>query len=255
MEEIPGLALYEDTIDIDGYHLFKILLGADFQALVGYKRARICGRNYTIHLDDMSLIFDKLCLVGIRNLYMGEVSFESFAEEHVRDIPLSDNCYRQQITSLILEMCPKSYWFLLYLFPKINNIYQCRFPLLSTIIVWGSDSTDPTCRLFVEILKNNYRIKRADVSTYLNTNSNGIPYDNRMLCCENRDLEEILVNYINRNKLGYEKCVKSCVTILGLRRFRHTFLSIVDKNVILAVCKVIFSTIGTKVWCEQKYDQ
>jgi len=245
---MDGLVIHEKTIDIDASRLLNVLLQMNPNMFHGCETLSI-RKYHKIGYPELMTLMSRLNKSSVRYLHMQFTKFDLLAM-HSISIGYNRNC--RTIKKLTLDCCDESDRFISYLFPKKPvsepnvTYYQCRFPALTHIDIVSTETIGPSEKLLTEILKDNYRIREIDIHVGEH-GEHGDVFDKH-------ELEKTLYDYIKRNKLGYEKCIKTCITLLGLRKFRNklSVVSILDRNVLLLICKEIFNTIGTKVWCCRK---
>lgn len=239
IESIPGISYDGSTIHLDARYLIYILQNFDFKSLIGHRRICIIpATQHEMQSSELLVLMYEMSNLGIKNLYIRNISFNSLIRDRMQDIPILEYKCKQKLKSLTLEICPRTYWFILSIFPKIDGVYKCRFPLLKNITIVSNDAVGPIRILFACILEDNYVIRQLDISAYELKDEH---HDSALFCK--------LHNYTKRNRDGYNKCISAVTILLGLRRFRYTLLFLLDKNIMKAVSDLILETNGTKIWC------
>ena len=58
--------------------------------------------------------------------------------------------------------------------------------------------------------------------------------------------------WINRNRIAWQRCRKASVILLGLRRFRKSRLSVLVKDLVGIIGRMIWESRGTAIWDEKE---
>lgn len=219
----------------------------------GYDTITIMGNARTIGIEDFRSILVKISQLNtikstimdarITKLSMAYMNFGAFDSLSTTDRKIRDFPRNSGLRQITFENC----WCIYYLIPILicNRAEepQSIFDGISSLthIDFISYDSNETMKRLSERLKNNYSLRSVlpDLSSVA---------EEKRYKSANKFTE-----YVTRNKQAYEKYVSTIITILGVRKYKKSCLSLTDKDSIMIICKMVSKTQGTYTWIDKSY--
>lgn len=247
--QIPlGSVLQSDHILIYSKSIIESLTILNADNAKGYDNIQLYG-THNLTIAEFYFLSKKLVELNIRRLSMISINFQSCSGSEMIRLLQNNPIGRPKLKYVEFDSCSYPSQILPIFIPH----ERLSFPFLQSItnikvISWDENNT--VRGIVSGRLEDNYRLQYFDTPDSDGSYINEEKYMDTVNKQKKHEFRAKIDKCLERNRRGHEKYISAVITILAIRKYRRSILSIIDKPVVLMICEMIAETSGTKIWIE-----